>query len=53
MAKPEYHVVPLKDLKEHKTSEHCWCEPEKVDGVWVHNSADGREEYEDGRRKSH
>lgn len=50
-----YHVVPRKDLATHITyEERCTCEPElNVDGVVVHNAFDGREEYEQGRRKVH
>ena len=48
-----YHVCPLGDLKEHEISTKCWCEPELIEGVWVHNSADGREDYENGDRKPH
>lgn len=40
------HVVPVKDLKEHITAAHCWCQPEIKDGVIVHNSLDGREKTE-------
>lgn len=49
------HVVPVNDLREHSLAPdgHCWCNPRvECDGsVYVHNSADGREDYEEGRRK--
>lgn len=48
-----YHVYPVNDLKEHEISDRCWCDPELIEGVWVHNSADGREHYENGDRKPH
>lgn len=47
-----YHVVPINDLYEHIVSSNCWCRPTRdceEHNVWVHNSADGREEtYEKG-----
>lgn len=46
-----YHVVPVNDLREHRT-EGCWCRPrETAEGVIVHNSMDGREKFETGERK--
>lgn len=51
---PPLHVVPCNDLREHDTDgEECWCCPRLEDGVVIHNSADGREAYEDGRRRRH
>jgi hypothetical protein len=52
------HVYPIGDLKEHdKKGTKCWCQPDVEyigDGALVtHNSADGREAYETGRRKRH
>lgn len=32
-------------------SPECWCQPREVDGVLVHNSADGREAFETGERR--
>jgi hypothetical protein len=32
---------------EHELSINCWCEPKIIDGVIVHNSFDGREDFED------
>lgn len=45
------HVYPTNDLREHSVS-NCWCRPIDDDGVMVHNSLDGREEFERGDRKS-
>lgn len=52
----KYHVVPIGDLKEHETTESCWCNPVPDDeepNVIVHNALDDRESYEDGTRKVH
>ena len=45
------HIYPLNDLKPHNTgSGKCWCKP-KYDGyVVIHNAADGRTDYEAGRK---
>ena len=50
----EQHVIPVDDLREHEETPDCWCRPVEgdTDELWVHNSADGREEYEEGRRKA-
>jgi hypothetical protein len=48
-----WHVVPINDLREHKSSHDCWCNPvqdEEEPGVWVHNSMDGREHYDEERK---
>ena len=46
-----YHVVPVNDLREHVTDGlTCWCKPTLDDGVIVHNSMDGRELVETGKR---
>jgi len=49
------HVVPLGDLREHETERTCWCRPRlEIEGAYwilVHNSLDGREAFEEGRRK--
>lgn len=53
---PRYHVYPLDDLRDHETEDHtsCWCHPTvDEDGIVVHHSMDGREAYDDGRRKKH
>ena len=51
---PEHwHCIPTNDLREHELSPECWCGPwedEDCDGMLVHNSADERELFEDGRR---
>jgi hypothetical protein len=44
------HVVPVNDLREHSLA-GCWCCPADDDGVVVHNSLDGREQFERGERK--
>lgn len=50
----QVHVVPTNDLREHEPDHRCWCRPDiKYVGVGVmvvHNSADGREAYEQGRK---
>lgn len=38
-------VVPIDDLKPHSFF-HCECHPKIVDGVYLHNSFDGREATE-------
>lgn len=46
MNKDNYHVMPIKDWKEHIDSQDCWCKPSrslKDDNVIIHNSLDGRE----------
>jgi hypothetical protein len=44
------HVVPQDDLRPHQ-SDACWCHPAtNEDGTVVHNSLDGRESHEQGRR---
>lgn len=48
-----WHVVPIGDLRPHKSSKNCWCGPvqdEEEPNVWVHNAMDQRETYEDGRK---
>lgn len=51
----QYHVIPADDLREHEPSGQCWCNPSEEDEcgatVYVHNSLDGREDYESGVRK--
>lgn len=49
------HVVPINDLKDHPRSLLCWCHPfrdHRDPNVFVHNSMDRREEYEEGRKPS-
>ncbi len=44
------HVYPVDDLREHSVTD-CWCQPIDDEGIVVHNSLDGREQYERGERK--
>lgn len=47
------HVVPVNDLREHEPSMHCWCIPtedDETDGLFIHHSMDGREQFETGER---
>lgn len=51
--KGDVHIMPLNDLREHIDRATCWCMPEEREpGLWVHNSMDRREEYEQGRKPS-
>ena len=47
------HIIPVDDLHGHEMSSDCWCQPILDHEYWIatHNSADGREDYENGRRK--
>lgn len=48
------NVTPMNDLKEHVHSMRCWCKPKRDDEderIIIHNSADGREAFETGKRK--
>lgn len=45
------HLLPANDLRMHDGAANCWCQPEtNEDGLVVHNSLDGREDFETGRR---
>lgn len=47
----ELHVIPLNDYREHTSNRHCWCNPimdEEDNNLFVHNSMDRRELYEEG-----
>lgn len=47
----EKHVVPKDDSEGHITDVSCWCEPTRDsedEHLWVHHSADGREQPEIG-----
>lgn len=50
----QWHVVPLNDLREHDSHGDCWCNPtcndEGIYPLWIHNSMDGREDFETGKR---
>jgi hypothetical protein len=47
MSPPDLHILPIADLREHRESRDCWCDPaleQEQDTVLViHQSADGRE----------
>lgn len=48
------HVMPTDDIKCHHADSSCWCRPyvDIVDDtVLIHNSLDGREEYESGKKR--
>jgi len=50
----EWHIVPTGDLRDHDAEKTCWCKPQldfDRDDVWIHNSLDGREDFETGKRK--
>ena len=54
LTRKEAHVVPLQDTKEHILDAKCWCHPEEDEeheGLFVHTSMDGREEFERGLRQ--
>ena len=43
-----YNILPIDDLIEHIESPWCWCKPKvTVDNIVIHNSADGREYFEE------
>lgn len=50
----EIHVIPVDDLRPHVRDRRCWCRPEEDagDGIWAHNSLDGRERIEVGHKPS-
>jgi hypothetical protein len=47
------HVIPCDDLWDHSLDSGCWCCPTFDEEHWVatHQSADGREAFENGERK--
>ena len=51
-----FHVLPINDLREHEENGNCWCIPrieyEEFIPIYIHNSMDRREEYEQGRKVS-
>lgn len=52
--KNDLHLTPMNDLRRHIIGPKCWCEPEEGDGCrYLHAPADGRNDYEEGRRKPH
>jgi hypothetical protein len=50
-----HHTIPLNDLRVHSADyDKCWCKPRlDEDGNLIHNAADGRERYEQGRARKH
>lgn len=48
------HIVPVDDLYEHELMPSCWCKPtiDDADFTAIHNSADQREKFERGERKT-
>lgn len=48
------HIVPVDDLREHVLMSSCWCSPniDPEDFLAIHNSADEREKFERGERKT-
>lgn len=48
------HWIPGDDEGRHFLSPTCPCRPEEIEeGIFTHNSFDGREDYEEGYRKVH
>ncbi len=48
------HVMPINDLREQADSPECWCKPihdEEEPNLYIHNSMDERELYEQGKRR--
>lgn len=43
-------IIPINDLRPHVEGFDCWCHPEEDDGLLIHNSMDGREDFEEGKR---
>jgi len=56
-AESSTHMVPTLDFRKHtfSTTNLCWCNPEydEEHDMYIHNSADGSEDYEEGRRLPH
>ena len=46
----DIHVMPINDWREHQQSRTCWCHPEDDEGIIIHKSIDGREDFETGKR---
>lgn len=45
------HMIPVGDIRDHM-DEDCLCGAERDEhGLWVHNSFDGREAFENNERK--
>ena len=32
----EFHILPLDEINAHELSCKCKCQPENVDGYWIH-----------------
>jgi hypothetical protein len=48
------HLVPCNDIRQHQLDPVCWCQPvedQETPDFWIHNSADGREKFEQGERR--
>lgn len=46
------HCIPIGDLQDHMVND-CPCKPVRdEDGLWTHNSFDGREAFETEERKT-
>lgn len=46
------HLMPCNDLRPHQLDPSCWCTPSEdteSPDFWIHNSADGREAFEQGK----
>lgn len=43
---PEIHVVPIEDQIEHRADCECCTAYTDSHGMWIHHSADKREQYE-------
>lgn len=37
------HIIPLEDLKPHKTTAICFCRPREEGIIFIHKLFDGRE----------
>jgi len=45
--KGEKHVMPIADRFRHDGASICACKPKYDEGIWVHNSYDKREMFEE------
>lgn len=46
----ELHIMPINDIREHEADAGCFCKPQqdsKTPGLFIHNSLDRREVYEE------
>lgn len=45
------HCIPRNDYRPHVLWHDCWCHPTYIEhDICMHNSMDGREAYEKGRK---